>query len=121
MAHFAQLDNNNQVLQVIVVDNNELLDEQGLEQETKGQAFCHNLLGGVWIQTSYNVSFRKHYAGPGFWYDSSRDAFVPPKPFESWVLDEDTCNWQSPVAYPSDGKVYEWNESTVSWVEVAQD
>jgi hypothetical protein len=119
MAHFAQLDNN-QVIQVIVVHNNELLDENGIEQESKGQEFCANLLGGTWLQTSYNASIRKNYAGLGFLYDSTRDAFIPPKPFDSWVLNEDTCNWQSPVTYPSDGKVYEWNESTASWVPVTQ-
>jgi hypothetical protein len=85
MAHFAQINENNIITQVIVVNNNELLDENGVEQESKGQEFCTNLLGGNWIQTSYNSTFRKNYAGIGFAYDSVRDAFISPKPYPSWV------------------------------------
>lgn len=117
MAHFAQLNENNIVTQVIVVHNNELLDENNVEQESKGQQFCTNLLGGNWVQTSYNATFRKNYAGIGFTYDSVRNAFIPPKPYPSWLLNEDTCQWNSPVAYPTDEKTYYWNEDTVSWVE----
>lgn len=115
MAHFAELGLNNTVLRVVVVHNNELLDEAGVEQESKGQDFCRSLFGGTWIQTSYNANFRKNYAGVGYVYDSGRDAFIPPKPFNSWLLDETTCNWIAPVMYPTDGKLYVWDEGTVSW------
>jgi hypothetical protein len=94
MAHFAQLDESNIVTQVIVVHNNELLDN-GVESEAKGVAFCQSLLGGNWVQTSYNGNIRKNYAGVGFTYDKTRDAFIPPKPEEgNWVLNEDTCIWE---------------------------
>lgn len=118
MAHFAQLDENNIVTQVIVVSNNELLDENGVEQESKGIAFCQSLLGGNWVQTSYNGNMRKNYAGIGFTYDADRDAFIPPKPFNSWVLNEDTCRWDAPTPMPQDEKMYRWDEDTVSWIEV---
>ena len=120
MAHFAQIDENNIVQEVIVVHNNELLDENGIEREIKGIQFCQSLLGGNWVQTSYNANFRKNYAGQGYTYDSVRDAFIPPKLYNSWVLNEDTCNWEAPVTHPTDGKLYVWDESTVSWVEIAQ-
>lgn len=118
MAHFAQIDENNIVQQVIVVHNNELLDENGIEQESKGVEFCKTLLGGNWIQTSYNAKFRKNYAGQGYTYDSVRDAFIPPKPYNSWILNEDTCQYEAPILYPNDGKPYRWDENTISWVEV---
>lgn len=118
MAHFAQLDDNNTVVQVIVVNNNELLDENGQESEAKGIEFCQSLFGGDWKQTSYNANFRKNYAGIGFTYDSVRDAFIPPKPFNSWVLDEETCGWQPPVPRPVDDKFYTWDEDNQQWVEV---
>ena len=117
MAHFAQLDNNNIVTKVIVVHNNELLDN-GVESESKGIAFCQSLFGGNWKQTSYNGNIRYNYAGIGYSYDEERDAFIAPKPYTSWVLDEDTCRWQAPVPYPTDDKRYNWNESTLSWDEV---
>ena len=118
MAHFAQLDPSSVVLQVIVVNNNELLDEQGVESEAKGIAFCQSLFGPetLWAQTSYNANFRKNYAGIGYTYDSDRDAFIPPQPYPSWTLDEQTCQWGSPVPYPSDDNKYVWDESTTSWV-----
>ena len=118
MAHFAQLDENNIVTQVIVVHNNELLDENGIEQESKGIAFCQSLFGGNWIQTSYNNKIRKNYAGIGFQYDNVRDAFIQPKPYESWLLNEDTCQWEAPIPRPNDDKLYMWDEPTTSWVEV---
>jgi len=97
MAHFAQLDENNVVTQVIVVHNNELLHE-GVEQEAKGIAFCEGLLGGRWAQTSYNGNIRKNFAGIGYTYDAQRDAFIPPQPDGSgWVLDEATCQWRNPT------------------------
>ena len=118
MAHFAQLDENNVVLQVIVVHNNELLDN-GVESEAKGIAFCQTLFPGTtWVQTSYNANIRKNYAGIGFTYDAQRDAFIPPQPFSSWVLNETTCQWASPVPYPQDGKQYAWDEMQQNWVEV---
>mgnify|MGYP003348311781 CR=1 FL=1 len=116
MAHFAELDENNIVLRVIVVHNNELIDENGVEQEYIGIQFCQNLLGGTWKQTSYNGKIRKNYAGIGFIYDEQRDAFIPPKPFNSWVLDEPTCNWKAPVPRPEGNDPYSWDEETVSWI-----
>lgn len=117
MAHFAQIDENNVVLQVIVVKNTELLDENGHEQESKGQEFCASLLGGTWVQTSYNSTFRKNFAGTGYVYDQQRSAFITPKPYESWVLNETTCQWNSPVAYPDTGLHYQWDELTQSWTD----
>lgn len=119
MAHFAKLDENNTVVQVIVVHNNELLDENGQESEARGVAFCVNRIAGTWVQTSYNNSFRKNYAGVGYTYDTTRDAFIPPKRFASWILDENTCRWEAPTPMPTDGKSYRWNEETLSWDEVA--
>lgn len=119
MAHFAKLNENNLVHQVIVVHNNELL-VNGVESEAKGIEFCQSLLAGVWLQTSYNGTFRKNYAGTGYTYDSTKDAFIPPKPFASWTLNETTCRWDAPTAYPTDGKNYYWDESTTSWVENTQ-
>ena len=121
MAHFAQIDNDNKVLQVIVVSNTELLDENGVESELKGINFCKSLFGQDtnWIQTSYNGNFRKNYAGVGFNYDSQRDAFIPTKSFNSWLLNEDTCRWEAPVAIPQDDKLYKWNEETLTWIEIS--
>jgi hypothetical protein len=118
MAHFAQLNENNVVLQVVVVHNNELLDENGQESEDKGIAFCQSLFGGNWKQTSYNGSFRKNFAGVGFAYDPVYDAFISPRPYESWVLNRTTCRWDAPTPMPQDGKTYMWDEPTTSWVEV---
>lgn len=117
MAHFAQLDDQNTVLQVIVIHNNELMDN-GVESEAKGIAFCQSLFPNTrWAQTSYNGNKRKNYAGIGFLYDPIRDAFIPPKPYPSWVLDESTCRWEAPTPYPTDGKRYMWDEATQQWVE----
>lgn len=115
MAHFAELGENNTVLRVIVVDNKDTADANGVETEEIGANFCRNLLGGTWRQTSYNANFRKNYAGIGFTYDSGRDAFIPPKPFNSWILNNETCRWDAPIPQPSDGKLYTWNETTTSW------
>lgn len=116
MAHFAQLDENNVVIQVIVVHNNELMDN-GQESEEKGIAFCQSLFGGNWKQTSYNSNIRKNYAGIGFTYDPVRDAFIGPKPYPSWLLDEETCTWKPPIAPPAYDDVtrYRWNEETQNW------
>jgi hypothetical protein len=116
MAHFAEIDSNNIVVRVVVINNNELLDENNVEQEQKGIDFCHSLFGGVWVQTSYNGSLRKNFAGVGYTYDLNRNAFIQAKPFESWVLDEATCVFYPPVPYPNDGNMYIWDESTISWV-----
>ena len=121
MAHFAKLNENNMVVDVNVVHNNELLDENGQESEAKGIEFLISWSGGYnkWKQTSYNGNIRKNYAGIGYTYDSVRDAFIPPKPFSSWSLNETTCLWESPTPMPTDGKRYGWDEATTSWVEAA--
>ena len=115
MAHFAELNENNEVLRVIVVANPELLDGEGVEQESLGISFCNTLFGGTWKQTSYNNNIRKNFAGVGFTYDSERDAFIPPKPYASWTLNETTCQWEAPTAMPDDNNMYMWNEETTSW------
>jgi hypothetical protein len=119
MAHFAQLDENNTVVQVIVVSNNEILDN-GVESEAKGIAFCESLFGGSWVQTSYSGSFRKRYAGVGFIYDRERDAFLFSKPYQSWILDEVSLEWVAPVPLPVDyditTKPYSWDEAAQVWV-----
>jgi hypothetical protein len=119
MAHFAELNNTNVVKQVIVVANEEVLDN-GVESEAKGVAFCKLLFGSNtnWKQTSYNGNFRKNYAGIGYTYDSVLDAFIPLKPFESWVLNEETCQWEAPIARPSDSNGYRWNEELLSWDKI---
>ena len=117
MAHFAQLDDAGTVLQVIVVHNNELL-ENGVESEAKGVEFCQSLFGGNWKQTSYNGNIRKNYASIGYKYDSVRDAFIAPKPYPSWVLDEATCVWQAPIPMPTDGGVYRWDEEALLWINI---
>lgn len=131
MAHFAELDENNVVLRVIVIANSELLDESGNESEAKGVEFCRSLFGPstIWVQTSYNGKFRKNYAAVGFTYDSNRDAFIAPKVSFSWILEENTCQWVPPVPYPIDGlsnmtaeafpghgTVYMWSEEKLNWV-----
>jgi hypothetical protein len=117
MAHFARIENGI-VQQVIVVNNDVIQDSNGDEQESIGVAFCRSLYGAAteWVQTSYNDNFRKSYASVGYTYDAGRDAFIAPQPYDSWILDEDTCHWQAPIPYPSDGEVYIWQESTTSWV-----
>lgn len=120
MAHFAELDDNNIVLQVIVVNNETVENKSFPESEPIGIAFCRSLYGQntFWKQTSYNNTFRKHYAGIGYRYDVDLDAFIPPKPYPSWLLNTDTANWEPPVPYPNDGKVYSWVEATQSWILV---
>lgn len=119
MAHFAQLDDNNIVQRVIVVSNNDCLDSNGNESELIGIAFCQNLFGGGrWVQTSYNNNIRVRYAGIGYRYDEVRDAFIAPQPYLSWTFNETTLDWQPPVPYPNDGKVYRWDEANLQWIEV---
>lgn len=116
MAHFAKLDSNNIVTQVVVV-NNDVLLENNTEVEQKGIDFLIALFGqAVWKQTSYNGTLRKNYAGVGYKYDATRDAFIPPKPFNSWLLNESTCQWEAPVAYPNGDGIYQWDEDTTQWV-----
>lgn len=117
MAHFAKIENN-VVTQIIVIPD---------DKEANGQDFINNVLGlpGIWLQTSYNthegkhllggIPLRKNYAGVGYIYNSTLDAFIPPKPFDSWTLNEDTCVWEAPAEYPTDGKFYDWDEESLSW------
>ena len=120
MAHFAQLENNI-VKQVIVVSNVDTSDENGVEIEQIGIDFCSNLLGGTWKQTSYNGNIRKNYAGIGYTYDEGRDAFIAPKPYNSWLLDEDTCQWKAPTPYPNDERIYKWDETILNWVDISNE
>lgn len=121
MAHFAKLGVGNIVEQVIVVHNSVITDENGIEQEQLGVDFINNLYNtrDVWKQTSYNKSFRKNFASIGYYYDQQRDAFIEPKPFYSWTLNETTCNWEAPIPYPTDGKRYIWDETITNWKEIA--
>jgi len=126
MAHFCKLDENNVVTEVHVVANRDTSDANGVEKEYIGQAFLEKLFGGTWKQTSYNGTIRKNYAGIGYTYNADIDAFVPPQPFASWLLNETTAQWEAPVAMPEDAgtgeppKMYSWDEATTSWVEVQQ-
>ena len=126
MAHFAKLDENNVVTEVHVVANKDTSDANGVEKEYIGQAFLEKLFGGNWKQTSYNGNIRKNYAGIGYTYNADIDAFVPPKPYASWLLNEETAQWEAPTPMPADAgtgeppKMYSWDEATTSWVEVEQ-
>ena len=126
MASFAKIGLNNKVISVHSVHNNELKDSNGVEQENIGIDFLTNLHGwAIWKQTSYNTRggvhklggtpFRKNHASIGMTYDEDRDAFIPPKPFTSWILNEETCQWDAPVALPDTENSYNWNETTTSW------
>ena len=121
MAHFAQLNEENLVTQVIVVANQDTADQDGVENEAIGIEFCTNLLGGRWIQTSYNGRIRKNYAGIGYKYDAELDAFIPPQPYPSWVLDESTAQWKAPVDYPTDGVRYTWSEELQAWELISEE
>ena len=121
MAHFAEINDGNTVVRVIVVAD---------EHEADGENWCNALLGGTWKQTSYNTSggvhklsgtpLRKNHAGIGYTYDEDKDAFIPKQPYASWVLNETTCQWEAPVAHPDDGERYSWNEETTSWDEIIE-
>lgn len=123
MAHFAKVGPDNIVIEVHAVDNWNCVDGEGNESEAAGRAWQESVFGvqeGIrWIQTSYNHNIRKNYAGIGMTYDEGRDAFISPKPFPSWVLNEDTCRWEAPVPQPTagEGEFYNWNEETTSWVK----
>lgn len=122
MAHFAQLDENNIVLEVIVVSNADIDDLPFPESEPVGIQFLNSWSGQtlIWKQTSYNGNFRKNYAGIGFSYNLEKDAFIPPQPYPSWLLNETTCQWYPPVPFPEfdiqNPVYYEWDESTLNWV-----
>jgi len=119
MKYFAKIDLNNKVVTVINVHENELKDSNNVEQESLGIQFLNKTLGnGKYIQCWKDHSKRKHMAGIGYTYDETRDAFIPKQPFNSWTLNEDTCQWEAPSARPDDGKEYLWNEETTSWDEV---
>ena len=109
MAHFAELGFDNTVIRVLVIPN---------EFESNGENWCRSLFGGNWKQTSYNGTIRKNYAGIGFKYDVTLDAFISPKPYQDWVLNDFSCCWESPTPYPTDGNDYYWDENTHSWVQV---
>jgi len=117
MAHFARIESGI-VTTVIVVHNNELL-VNGVETESKGAEFCHNLFGGTWVQTSFNNNIRKQYAGIGHTYDADADVFVAPQPYGSWTLDEN-YDWQPPTPMPVDDKRYEWFEPNQQWIEIVE-
>jgi len=119
MAHYAKIGSGNIVTKVHVLNNRILLKDE-VESEQQGVEFLQNLFGSrdTYIQTSYNNNIRKNYAGVGYSYDEARDAFIPPKPYPSWLLNEDTCLWDPPVAFPDDGKAYDWNEGTQAWDEI---
>ena len=110
MSHFAEIDNNNSVLRVLV----------GPNYGDEGQAFFE-ALGGRWVKTSYNANTRKNFAGVGYTFDEDRDAFIAPKPYNSWLLDEDTCQWQAPVPYPTDDLMYEWDEELTDWKPIIKE
>jgi hypothetical protein len=121
MAYFAKLGTGNIVEKVISINNSVIKDANGVEQEQLGNDFINKLYNtrDVWKQTSYNNNIRKNYAGIGYHYDQARDAFIPPKPFNSWILNEDTCRWEAPVAKPTaqleENQYYSWNESIINW------
>ena len=120
MAHFALIDENSIVINVLVISNEDILDENGKESEEQGAEFCNSLIPGKWLQTSYNRNLRKNFAGVGYYYDNSRDAFIPPKPFDSWILDEETCRWFAPIPIPENGN-WAWDALSQSWIEVELD
>jgi len=117
MAYFAKLGTGNIIETVISINNSVITDSNGVEQEKLGVDFINKLYNtrDVWKQTSYNRTFRKNYAGVGYQYDQQRDAFIAPKPYQSWILNENTCRWESPIPYPQDDNRYTWNEQNQSW------
>lgn len=115
MAHFAEIDENNIVLRVVVINNNILLDSDNNEQEVLGAEFCVQTFGGTWKQTSFNSNIRKNFASPGYSYNSSIDAFVPPKPYDSWVLDTEIAEYVAPVDMPDNENHYKWDEVNQAW------
>ena len=123
MSHFAEIDDDGIVLQVIVAEQ-DFIDSGLVGDSSNWIQTSYNTRGGIYYEPNTNnpdggIALRKNYAGIGYTYDGERDAFISPKPFDSWSLDEDTCTWKSPVPYPSDGKTYVWDESAINWVENA--
>jgi len=118
MAHFARINDDGLVDFVMFIHNDDCLNSEGYEDESVGASFCSGLMEGTWVQTSYNSSFRKNFAGIGYTYDAQQDAFIPPQPFESWRLNAETFIWEPPVPFPADGKAYNWDESVLRWVEL---
>ena len=128
MAHFAEIDALQRVIRVLVVADIDTQDAKGNQVDSIGMKYLNDAFGGTWLRTSYNTfggihklggtPFRKNYAGIGFSYDETRDAFYEPQPYPSWTLNEDTCQWNAPTTMPDDGKVYNWNEDTQTWDEV---
>lgn len=108
MAHWAELDQDNFVIRVTVGDNNDPNGDEGYQ-------WLIDNLGGTWLKTSYNATIRKNFAAIGYTYDSERNAFIPPKPHSSWILEEETCQWQAPIPYPEDGFTYQWDETDIAW------
>jgi hypothetical protein len=126
MASFAKIGLNNKVIEVVSVVNDVIKDSNDIEREELGIQFLNEIYKWpIWKQTSYNtvggvhnnggIPFRKNHAGIGYTYDEDRDAFIPKKPYNSWILNEQTCNWEAPIAYPTDGKRYTWNETNLNW------
>ena len=121
MAYFAKLGTGNIIEKVISINNSVITDNNGIEKEKLGVDFINKLYNtrDVWKQTSYNNNIRKNFAGIGYQYDQTRDAFIPPKPFNSWILNEDTCLWKAPVGMPTtvleENEYYSWNESIINW------
>jgi len=120
MAHFAEINNENVVLRVLVVNNDDILDSDNNEDEAIGIAFLQNLFGGDWVQTSYNDSFRNKYASMGGTYDSVNNVFISQKPFSSWVLDENYM-WEAPTSLPDDSNHYRWSEDLSDWEQIPTD
>lgn len=131
MSNFAKIGLNNTVLDVQLINNIDSMNSEGVEIEEVGRAYLSSVFKHeTWLKTSFNtrggkhqtggVPFRKNYAIVGGHYDSTLDAFIPPKPYPSWLLNEDTCLWEAPVAYPDDGKVYRWDEATTAWIAVEE-
>ncbi len=128
MAHFAEIDALQRVIRVLVVEDIDTQDKDGNEVDSIGMKYLNNAFGGTWLKTSYNTignvhrlggtPFRKNYAGIGFTYDSTRDAFIAPQPFSSWTLNGTTCLWEAPVVRPDDNKNYTWDEETTNWKEI---
>ena len=121
MAHFAKIDENNKVVEVIVVNNSDCGNAEFPESEKIGQEFLTSIgLHGNWKQTSYNSSFRKNFAGFGYSYDETRDEFIADKPHTSLILNEETGKWETPIEYPNDDKLYLWNEEIINWIEIVE-
>ena len=120
MAHFAEIDSEGTVQRVLVLSNDRITQD-GEEVEELGTAYLQNMFPDTdWVQTSYNNNFRKRYAGVGMKYDVERDSFIPPQPYPSWLLNEESLSWEAPFPMPDDDKHYQWDEENQSWVEIEE-